>query len=103
MLVILHVQGPAPVPSKPKGPGQKHPSPIRTKTRKNTIVECLDYQIPVTQLNGPRGDGDIQAAKRDCYAPATCDLNIWLFGRQTDLRERSLCFGSKNRFFFCKN
>jgi len=35
---------------------------VRTKkkTRKNAIVEYLDYQIPVTQLNG-----DMQAAKRD--------------------------------------
>jgi len=30
------------------------------KTRKNAIVEYLDYQILVTQLNG-----DMQAAKRD--------------------------------------
>jgi len=30
------------------------------KTRKNAIVEYLDYQIPVTQLYG-----DMQAAKRD--------------------------------------
>jgi len=30
------------------------------KTRKNAIVEYLDYQKPVTQLNG-----DMQAAKRD--------------------------------------
>jgi len=30
------------------------------KTRKNAIVEYLDYQIPVTQLNG-----DMQASKRD--------------------------------------
>jgi len=30
------------------------------KTRKNAIVEYLDYQIPVSQLNG-----DMQAAKRD--------------------------------------
>jgi len=27
---------------------------------KNAVVECLDYQIPVTPLNG-----DMQAAKRD--------------------------------------
>jgi len=33
---------------------------ILEKTRKNAIVEYLDYQIPVTQLNG-----DMQAAKRD--------------------------------------
>jgi len=26
---------------------------------KNAKVECLDYQIPVTQLKGPKGDGDI--------------------------------------------
>jgi len=34
-------------------------------TRKNTIVEYLDYQIPVTQLKGQKGNGDMQAAKRD--------------------------------------
>jgi len=33
----------------------------------------------------PRGDEDVQAAKRDCNAPATCDLNTWLCGWQTDL------------------
>jgi len=32
---------------------------------KNAIVEYLDYQIPVTQLMGPKGNGDMQAAKRD--------------------------------------
>jgi len=36
-----------------------------TKTRKNPIVEYLDYQIPITQLMGPKGNGDMQAAKRD--------------------------------------
>jgi len=35
------------------------------KTRKNAKVECLDYQIPVTQLKGPKGNEDMQAAKRD--------------------------------------
>jgi len=35
------------------------------KTRKNAIVEYHDYQIPVTQLKGPKGNGDMQAAKRD--------------------------------------
>jgi len=34
------------------------------RTRKNAIVEYLDYQIPVTQLMGPKGNGDMQAAKR---------------------------------------
>jgi len=29
------------------------------KTRKNAIVECLDYQIPDTQLKGAKKDGDI--------------------------------------------
>jgi len=38
---------------------------IRIKTRKNAIVEYLDYQIPVTQLKEPKRNGDIQAAKRD--------------------------------------
>jgi len=31
------------------------------KTRKNAIVEYLDYQITVTQLKGPKGNGDMQA------------------------------------------
>jgi len=38
---------------------------IKFKTRKNAIVEYPDYQIPVTQLKGPKGNGDMQAAKRD--------------------------------------
>jgi len=38
---------------------------MELKTRKNAIVECLDYQIPVTQLMGPKGNADMQAAKRD--------------------------------------
>jgi len=28
-------------------------------------VEYLDYQISVTQLKGPKGNGDMQAANRD--------------------------------------
>jgi len=36
-----------------------------SKTRKNAIVDYLDYQIPVTLLMGPKGNGDMQAAKRD--------------------------------------
>jgi len=39
--------------------------PVKKKTRKNAIVEYLDYQIPVTQLMGPKGNGDMQAARRD--------------------------------------
>jgi len=34
-------------------------------TKKNAIVEDLDYQIPITQLMGPKRNGDMQAAKRD--------------------------------------
>jgi len=37
----------------------------KIKTRKRAIVEYLDYQIPVTQLKEPKGDGDMQAAKQD--------------------------------------
>jgi len=50
-------------------PGTKKPvsrPTLHYKTRKNAIVEYLDYQIPVTQLSqGPKGNGDMQAAKRD--------------------------------------
>jgi len=35
------------------------------ETMKNAIVEYLDNQIPVTQLKGPKGNGDMQASKRD--------------------------------------
>jgi len=38
-----------------------------------------------SSAKGPRGDVDMQAAKRDCNAPATCDLKLWLFGRQAGL------------------
>jgi len=38
---------------------------IHLKTRMNALVEYLDYQIPVTQLKGPKGNGDMQAARRD--------------------------------------
>jgi len=31
----------------------------------NARVEYLDYQIPVTQLKGQKGNEDMQAAKRD--------------------------------------
>jgi len=50
---------------------------VLNTTRKNAIVEYLDYKIPVTQL---MGNGDMQAAKRDYNAPPTLDLNIWLCG-----------------------
>jgi len=34
---------------------------------KNAIVEYLDYQTPGTRLKGPKGNGDMQAAKRSQY------------------------------------
>jgi len=43
----------------------------QNKTRKNAIIDYLDYQITVTQLKGPKGNGDMQAAKRDWNAPPT--------------------------------
>jgi len=39
--------------------GEHEKLAVSIKTRENAIVEHLDYQIPVTQLNG-----DMQAAKR---------------------------------------
>jgi len=48
---------------------------------KKAIVEYLDYQIPVTQLMGPKGNGDMQAAKRNLNATPTRELNMWLCGR----------------------
>jgi len=36
-----------------------------TLTRKNAIVEYIDYLVPATQLKGPKGDADMQAVKRD--------------------------------------
>jgi len=40
-------------------------------TKKNAIVEYLDYQIPVTKLKGPKGNGNMQTVKRDLSAPPT--------------------------------
>jgi len=41
-------------------------------------------EMPVTQLKGPKGNGDMQAAKQDWKAPPTRGLNIWYVGgRQT--------------------
>jgi len=48
----------------------------QVETRKNAIVEYLDYQIPVTQIMGPKGNGDMQAAKRDWNAPPTSGRQI---------------------------
>jgi len=38
---------------------------IKIKPRNNAIVEYLDYHLPVSQLKGPKGNGNMQAAKRD--------------------------------------
>jgi len=40
----------------------------------------------------------MQAAKRDYNAPDTCDLNIWLYGRQTDLSVMGIRVGVANFF-----
>jgi len=44
---------------------QRNLTKVLGVTRKNAIVEYPDYQIPVTQLKEPKGNGDMQAAKRD--------------------------------------
>jgi len=46
-------------------PLKREISVITGETRKNLIVENLDYQIPLTQLMGPKENGNMQAAKRD--------------------------------------
>jgi len=38
-------------------------------TREIAIIEYLDYQIPVTQLKGSKGNGYMQAVKRGWKAP----------------------------------
>jgi len=43
----------------------------------------------------------MQAAKRDCNAPHTRYLNIWLCGRQTDLSFMGVRVGVAN-FFLAK-
>jgi len=58
-----------------------HPYRKPKLNKKNAIVEYLDSQIPVTQLKGPKGNGDTQAAKRYWNEPFTRDLNIWLCRR----------------------
>jgi len=56
------------------------------------MVEYLDYQIPGTQLKTLKG------AKRDCSAPPTRYLDIWLFGRQKDLSVMDVKVGVANFF-----
>jgi len=67
-------------------------------TRKNAIVEYLDYQIPVTQLKGQKKNGDKQTAKRDWNAPPTPDQNIWLCRQLTDLSVMGVRVGVANIF-----
>jgi len=38
---------------------------MQGKTRKNAIVKYLDYQTPVTQLSGQKGNGDMPPPPRD--------------------------------------
>jgi len=48
-------------------------------TRKNDIVEYLDHQIPVTQLKGPKGNGDASSKamlKRPNY-PRSKYMVMW--------------------------
>jgi len=45
--------------------GMDYAGPFDIKNRMNAIVEYFDTQIPVTQLKGPKGNGDMQAVKRD--------------------------------------
>jgi len=45
------------------------------ENKEDAIVECLDYQIPATQLDSPKRYGDKQEAKRDCNAQPTRDLS----------------------------
>jgi len=43
---------------------------------KHAMVECLNYQIPVTQLKG--ANGRWRYSKRDSKAPPTSDFNnVW--------------------------
>jgi len=41
----------------------------------------------------------MQAAKGDCNAPPTPELNIWLCGRQADLSVMGIRVGLANCFF----
>jgi len=51
------------------------------------MVVYLNYQIPVTQLKGPKEVGEMLAAKRDCNAPPTRDLSLT---KQTCAEQESL-------------
>jgi len=59
-------RGPSPLWASKRNRGQrKRQYNDRQLTRKNALVEYLNYQIPVNQLKGPKGNGDMQAANRD--------------------------------------
>jgi len=67
----------------------------KLQARKNAIV--------VTQLKDPKGNGDMQAVKRDWNAPPIRDVNIWLCGRGKVLGQ-SIGIDEKNTFqlnFYC--
>jgi len=44
---------------------------VRSQNKEDRYSRVPDCQIPVTQLKGPKGDWDIQAAKRECSVPLT--------------------------------
>jgi len=52
------------------------------------------------KLKGSKGNGDMQAAKRDWNAPPTRDVNIWFCGRLTDLSVMGVRVGVANFFSF---
>jgi len=79
--------------------GMSYDSSVSDRARKNAKFEYLDYQIPVTQFKGPKGNGDMEAARRDCNAPPTRDLNICLCGRQTGSSVMGVRVGVANFFW----
>jgi len=56
---------------------------IQENISKNAIVDYLEYHIPVTQLKGRKGNGDMQAAKRDWIAtyPWSQYMVMWAVDR----------------------
>jgi len=68
---------------------------------KNAIVEYLDYQVSVTHLKEPKGNGDIQAAKRGWNAPPTGSrrFDSEEIRRTFDIAEKVI---ARSKFFFKK-
>jgi len=55
--------------------------PLQMSDESRRIIWRNHNPQSVTQLKRPKGNGDMQAAKRDCNAPPTRDPNIWICGR----------------------